>query len=142
MMWNLDRNMFVKRYVILWLSCSLFFLVSCQRYDSQLEEALILAKENRGELEKALAFYEKDSLKLEAAKFLIKNMLGHYSYREVDSIEKYYDAVDSVLKYVQCSREEIRDTLEKVSQHFAMNYYTIPDAVSYTHLTLPTILRV
>ena len=86
-----------------------------------------MAKENRGELEKALAFYEKDSLKLEAAKFLIKNMPGHYSYREVDSIEKYYDAVDSVLKYVQCSREEIRDTLEKVSQHFAMNYYTIPD---------------
>lgn len=23
-------------------------------------------------------------------------MPGHYSYREVDSIEKYYDAVDSV----------------------------------------------
>ena len=111
----------MKQCIILCFSCFLSCFSSCQRYDSQLEEALILAKENRGELEKALAFYEKDSLKLEAAKFLIKNMPGHYSYREVDSIEKYYDAVDSVLKYVQCSREEIRDTLEKVSQHFAMN---------------------
>lgn len=117
----------MKQCIILCFSCFLSCFSSCQRYDSQLEEALILAKENRGELEKALAFYEKDSLKLEAAKFLIKNMPGHYSYREVDSVEKYYDAVDSVLKYVQSSREEIRDTLEKVSQHFAMNYYTIPD---------------
>lgn len=117
----------MKQCIILCFSCFYNCFSSCQRYDSQLEEALILAKENRGELEKALAFYEKDSLKLEAAKFLIKNMPGHYSYREVDSVEKYYDAVDSVLKYVQCSREEIRDTLEKVSQHFAMNYYTIPD---------------
>jgi len=89
----------MKQCIILCFSCFLSCFSSCQRYDSQLEEALILAKENRGELEKSLAFYEEDSLKLEAAKFLIKNMPGHYSYREVDGIEKYYDDVGSVLNY-------------------------------------------
>ena len=83
----------MKQCIILCFSCFLSCFSSCQRYDSQLEKALILAKENRGELEKALAFYEEDSLKQEAAKFLIKNMPGHYSYREVDGIEKYYDDV-------------------------------------------------
>ena len=49
----------MKQCIILCFSCFLSCFSSCQRYDSQLEEALILAKENRGELEKALAFYEK-----------------------------------------------------------------------------------
>ena len=66
-----ERHIYETMYYLCF-SCFLSCFSSCQRYDSQLEEALILAKENRGELEKALAFYEKDSLKLEAAKFLIR----------------------------------------------------------------------
>lgn len=101
-------------------------LVGCHKYDSRLEEALVLAKNNRSELEKVLYFYEKDSLKLEAAKFLLRNMPGHYSYNGGD-INKYYDAVDSVLLNVKCSKEEMRDTLEKVSQQFTVKYTTISD---------------
>ena len=57
-------------------------LKSCQRDDAKLELALRLARDNRGELEQALAHYsqeEGDSLKLRAVRFLIENMPGHYS---------------------------------------------------------------
>lgn len=57
----------MKRLIIS-LSCFLILFSSCQKHDLQLERALTLAKENRPELEKVLAFYERDSLKLEAAK--------------------------------------------------------------------------
>lgn len=116
----------MKRLIIS-LSCFLILFSSCQKHDLQLERALTLAKENRSELEKVLAFYERDSLKLEAAKFLIRNMPGHYSYREIDVINKYYDAVDSILKNVRRSREEMRDTLEKVSLQIIRNIHTVPD---------------
>lgn len=115
----------MRRCFICFLSLS-FLLSSCDKYDAQLENALSLAKENRQELEKVLAFYENDSLKLEAAKYLIRNMPGHYSYKD-DKIDEYYNAVDSVLLNVKCSREEMRDTLEKVSLQFAVKYETIQD---------------
>ena len=58
------------RFVLL-----LFVCVSCsQEYDKALEDALSLAEENRPELEKVLRHYHGDTLKLEAAKFLIRNM--------------------------------------------------------------------
>ena len=57
-------------------------LCACRPQDEALERALRLAKDNRPELEKVLAHYEGDSLKLEAAKFLIRHMPGHYSYAD------------------------------------------------------------
>lgn len=44
---------------------------------------------NRGELEKLLRHYADDSMKLEAARWLIVNMPGHYSFDdpEIDSLE-------------------------------------------------------
>ncbi len=42
-----------------------------------LEQALSMAGENRAELEKVLEYYKNDSLKLEAARFLIRNMPFH-----------------------------------------------------------------
>ena len=57
------------------------FLISCGQYNAELENALKLAGENRGELEKVLYHYSQnpsDSLKLQAATFLIENMPGHY----------------------------------------------------------------
>ena len=63
----------------------LFWLaVSCtagKMDDSPLEQALQAAGENREALEKVLAHYSQDpadSLKLQAAIFLIENMPGHY----------------------------------------------------------------
>lgn len=53
-------------------------LCSCVgRGDRHLEYALKQAGQNRAELEKVLAHYADDSLKLEAAKFLIRNMVYH-----------------------------------------------------------------
>jgi len=62
-------------------------LISCQEKSFErivkpsLEESLKLAKGNKKELEKVLKHYESlgDSLKLEAAKFLIINMPGNYT---------------------------------------------------------------
>ena len=56
--------------------------ISCGQHNAELENALKLAGENRGELEKVLYHYSQnpsDSLKLQAATFLIKNMPGHYT---------------------------------------------------------------
>lgn len=58
------------------------FFMACQNKDNDLEIALKLAGENRSELEFVLSHYTKnpaDSLKLQAAEFLIKNMPGHYT---------------------------------------------------------------
>lgn len=53
-------------------------LCSCVGHrDRHLEYALQQAGKNRAELEKVLAHYAGDSLKLEAAKFLIRNMVYH-----------------------------------------------------------------
>lgn len=56
---------------------SILCLCACR--ENRLERALSLAGENRAELEKVLDHYSDDSLKLEAARFLIENMPGMYS---------------------------------------------------------------
>ncbi|WP_147399591.1 hypothetical protein [Parabacteroides bouchesdurhonensis] len=47
--------------------------------DKRLAAALEFASDNRIELEKVLAHYKDDSLKLKAARFLIENMPQHYT---------------------------------------------------------------
>lgn len=46
------------------------------------EQALSMAGENRGELEKVLEYYKNDSLKLIATRYLIRNMPFHFSRME------------------------------------------------------------
>lgn len=59
----------------------IIFLTACASpNDKRLEQALQFAGDNRGELEKVLAHYANDSLKLAAARFLITNMPGHTGY--------------------------------------------------------------
>ena len=58
-------------------------LHSCREANSQLEQALKLAGDNKPELQKVLKHYSQnpeDSLKLQAALFLIENMPEHFSY--------------------------------------------------------------
>ena len=56
------------------------FLMACNSSNSKrLEQALLFAGDNRGELEKVLTHYENNPEKLEAAKFLIRNMPGSYA---------------------------------------------------------------
>lgn len=74
----------------------LLLLVACQSAgDKRLEQALELAGNNRPELEKVLEHYQHDTLKLEAAKFLIRNMPNKFTY-EGESLERY-DTLFSLL---------------------------------------------
>ena len=64
-------------------TCLLFvilsILTSCSMQKTKgvsLEHALSMAGENRAELEKVLEYYKNDSLKLEAARFLIRYMIA------------------------------------------------------------------
>lgn len=74
---------------ILALICA---LSACSRHggtDAMLDEALEFAGDNRCELERVLDHYSDDPEKLEAAKFLIRNMPHCYSYQgwQLDSIK-------------------------------------------------------
>ena len=76
-----------------WMSLlpAIFFLSSCFRTPSPLEQALEIAGNNRPELEEVLAHYknEGDVQKLEAARYLIENMPWHFSY-STNRIDDYY----------------------------------------------------
>lgn len=67
----------------IWIILLQGFICSCHssRADEQLETALEMAGDNRAELESVLLYYRNDSLKQQAAKFLIRNMTGYYSYQ-------------------------------------------------------------
>lgn len=62
-----------------------------ESYSPEIAKALDRAARNRKELVEVLEHYEDEPEKLEAAKFLISNMHGHYSYQgtELDSLEMF-----------------------------------------------------
>ena len=66
------------------------FLNACSLGDRRLKEALDFAGDNRVELEKVLDHYSNDSEKLEAARFLIRNMPHWYTYEgwQLDSVRQ------------------------------------------------------
>ncbi|WP_436417263.1 hypothetical protein KCV26_12710 [Petrimonas sulfuriphila] len=72
----------------------LILICSCTvKGPSELQQALLFARDNRAELEKVLKRYSidpADSLKYRAACFLIENMPG-YHYYEGEALEKYAD---------------------------------------------------
>lgn len=83
----------MKPYTLLWL---LVCVTSCT--ESPLNRALKSAGAHRGELEKVLHHYAHDSLKLEAAKFIIANMPGSFSQdpEMIDICQPFYAAYDSL----------------------------------------------
>ena len=66
------------------LSALLRFLKKPRR--SMLEYALSQAGDNRKELEYVIKYYEGDSLKREAARFLIRNMVYHFGYEKRERV--------------------------------------------------------
>lgn len=69
---------------------TLVFICACSsQKEKRLEQALLFAGKNRGELEKVLVHYNNDLEKLEAARFLIRNMPRWYEYKvwQLDSIK-------------------------------------------------------
>lgn len=98
------------------LSSLIVMSVSCAK-PTRLEQALCYAGENRAELQKVLDRYrenEKDSLKYQAAVFLIENMPYHYSYigKKVDS---YYQNIDFVLSQ-NVSSDKILSDLKTMNE--------------------------
>lgn len=73
---------------VLFILLALILAACRSEKEKQLECALDFAGDNRLELEKVLEHYRTDPEKLEAARFLIRNMPGWYSYEgnELDSI--------------------------------------------------------
>ena len=55
----------------------ILFLASCSSKNTLLEQSLQQAGNNRSELEKVLEYYKNDTLKYNAAIFLIENMPYH-----------------------------------------------------------------
>ena len=105
------------------VSCVLLaVLSSCSNEQRYLRYALKVAGENRPQLERVLDHYrheDKDPSKLAAAKYLIINMPGHFSYTDTATVDFYYNAA---LKIQQAggTPEWQRDTLRSISD--ALNY--------------------
>ena len=77
--------------------CSILLVAACNTEQRELKQALRAAGSNRPELEAVLDHYrsDADSLKLRAAKYLIRYMPLHRSYG--DEIERLYDRIDSMI---------------------------------------------
>lgn len=96
--------------------CALL-LTSCFRTPSPLEQALEIAGENRAELERVIAHYENtgDTEKQQAAKYLIENMPGHFSY-STNRIDDYYRIALNLARSGMPPKEQY-DSLLYLSQH-------------------------
>ena len=103
------------------LSACVFLAVSCRPHHDRLEDALRMAGDNRAELERVLHHYADDSLKLEAACFLIGNMPAHYSYEGalLDTLyaafEQFHDSGAYDKKRFSCLRPFPYKKLSRVS---------------------------
>ncbi len=108
----------MKQY-LLFISLAFSLLSGCSHSGAewQLAEALRLADDNRAELEAVLSYYSDDPIKLEAAKYLIANMPGHYSYADTTLVVAYSEAVDSILNSMkECSMYERKDSINACAE--------------------------
>ncbi len=98
---------------------AVFVLQGCKNdnYDSQLNEALAYAGSNRHQLELVLDHYRGDSIGLESAKFLIRNMPGHYSYADTATVNRFYDRLDSLNSAMKnCSLKELQEAIKDLCE--------------------------
>ena len=100
--------------VFLYIFLIITLLTECNDLEkNQLDLALQTAKENRQELEKVLQYYQGNKQKEDAAKFLIRNMLGK-SYPEGKTIDEFHLFIDSVYQTEQ--EEYDQQTINKSYQ--------------------------
>ena len=105
---------------------SVWFVAACTTEPSPLESALRASGTNRPELEKVLAHYQNDSLKLMAAEFLIENMPFHFSYsgKELEKYRHYFER----LPHSWRGPTFVRDSLVEAEGAFCMDsLVTVPD---------------
>ena len=108
----------MKRLISFSIVIALLF-ASCSEDSRMLREALKAAGDNRIELETVLEHYrtvDNDPQKLAAAEYLIANMPAHYSYRNMDAMNDFYDKALDIL----CTGtvEWQRDTLREIGDKY------------------------
>ncbi len=86
--------------------------LSSSKEEKYLEDALVMAGDNRSELEKVLNHYADNPERLQAAKWLISNMPFHHTKTgsELDKYRRYYEiAADQTL-----NPQTIKDSLDSI----------------------------
>lgn len=110
---------------------SFLFLVSaffsCLPEKTALERALREAGDNRMELEKVLAYYRDDTLKYQAACFLIENMPDQYAVLPLDSTDTYARALLSLDKEESRQLGNIPFACGRCIRFYFKNPTRIPD---------------
>ena len=96
--------------------------------DHKLEQSLVFAGENRGELERVLCHYSKEKEKTDAAQWLIKNMPAHFSYAnsaKVDSTKAFLADIYTGKKVSKDRIARFRDSdYENLSKIYDSNVIT------------------
>lgn len=108
--------------------CLFPILYSCRYYPKDVERALILSGNNRGELIKVLEHYKnKDELKFDAACFLIGNMPYHESRIQLQipsAYSCYFRKIDSI-----CHHDSSAIINELLRRQLAKDFDSIPAPV-------------
>lgn len=98
------------------------FLYGCNFNYDTLSQAMNLAGDNRGELEAVLDHYADDAEKLAAAKFLISNMPGHYSYSHPERVSQFNKSVDSFISNnPEIPYSQLCDSLNALYMNFGID---------------------
>lgn len=118
----------MRKKTVLFIAYLFLFVTACSK-TSRLEQALNLAEENRGELDKVLAHYssdKKDSLKYKAACFLIENMPYRFSYKDEaysktqtalkHAVVEYNHDIPTYLFYISLDKQKTNTICKK--KHF------------------------
>jgi hypothetical protein len=133
------RKVIVMKMRIICYVLFILFISCCSFYNSDLENALKLAGDNRAELETVLNHYKHDpadSLKYKAACFLIENMPLHFYLKEnvelfqiMDSLnrselsnEEVYIRFDSIKKRTFVHPQEVLRDIETLSSDFLVQH--------------------
>ena len=94
-----------KLFVPILIFLTLWLLSSCFSNDRKdaLERSITLAGQNKKELLKVLEHYKapKDRLKLQAAKYLISNMKGHFYWELGDTYKVAFDKAKKTREYLK-----------------------------------------
>lgn len=111
------NTLFRKSIYALFATFLLVAFCGCSEEEFNLRYALKAAGENKYELKAVLKHYrtiDKDPEKLKAAKYLIANMPGHYSYADTAKANMFYAIAYDVLT---SGRDMFwqRDTIQKIS---------------------------
>lgn len=119
------------------LSICLLLFVSCES-DIQLKRTLELSGDNRLELNKVLTHYKNDSLKLKAAKFLIRNMQGNLAY-DSTNLYKYRPILlklDSLRQQGGIKNKIVLDSINKEWHQFIRDKSIKQDIYSQLQLDI------